>query len=263
MVKFLTTTEVTAEIEKLIKEAEKKVTLISPFVDIPRALLQNLQSACEQNVEIVLIYGKRQSAEDSEELKSEIKNQLSQLHTLTLRYLDNLHAKCYFNEHHMVITSMNLYDYSAHQNREMGILVSAKDDKEVFDDAVREANDIIGRATPKSLKRNVLVDGLKGLAKAAKSIADSTTETEPKRPKSRPYSYKPRTKREGYFCIRCRTSIPYNLEAPYCLTCYKKWSEGGGNPDYIERHGSCHTCGRPAPTSKARPQCISCYKPRR
>jgi len=242
MVKFLTTTEVTAEIEKLIKEAEKKVTLISPFVDIPRALLQNLQSACERNVEIRLIYGKRQGAEDSEELKSEIKNQLSQLHTLTLHYLDNLHAKCYFNEHHMVITSMNLYDYSAHQNREMGILVSAKDDKEVFDDAVREANDIIGRATPKSLKRKVLVDRLKGLAKDAKLKLDSEIQ------------------RNAGYCIRCRKRIPLDVKQPLCHDCWEKWNIHKKS-SFKEKY--CHICGERASTSMARPQCNSCYRPQR
>jgi len=249
MAKFLNTSKAFAEIEEIISKTNNKVVLISPYIKIPELLLARLKYIDGKGIKIVVVCRKGN-------LKADVRSDLKQLKSLELRFDENLHAKCYYNEDSMVIGSLNLYDYSQQNNREMGILLSLKDDHAVFNEARKEAEFIVSNADKDSLISNVFGR----VVKETKSILDSATRDDSRTPRRTRITS--RTKREGYFCIRCRTSIPYNLEAPYCLTCYKKWSEGGGNPDYIERHGSCHTCGRPAPTSKARPQCISCYKPR-
>jgi len=43
----------------------------------------------------------------------------------------------------MVITSLNLYDYSQQNNREMGVLLTLKDDHDIFLEAREEANFIV------------------------------------------------------------------------------------------------------------------------
>ena len=43
-------------------------------------------------------------------------------------FREHLHAKCYMNDSHALVTSMNLYEFSQVNNDEMGILVSAEDD---------------------------------------------------------------------------------------------------------------------------------------
>jgi len=247
MAEFLTTRGTSSAIEKIINDAKDRLVLISPFVKIPDTLFQNLKVADRKPVKITLVYGKG-------ELKPDVKNQLKQLNNLSLRFLKELHAKCFFNEECMVITSMNLYDFSEINNKEMGVLVTVKDDPDVFEKAREEADRIVDSAKEVKLRRAVL----NGAAKMVKSVVDSAPKDEPKRPKSRSYSYKPRTRQPGY-CIRCKTSIPYNLDSPYCRDCWKKWKEGGGNPDYRERDGKCHACGKPAPTTMLKPQCNSCY----
>ena len=64
---------------------------------------------------------------------------------LELRFCENLHAKCYFNENLMVLTSMNLHQFSQSNNREMGVLIKCEDknDEELFLNAKKEANLII------------------------------------------------------------------------------------------------------------------------
>ena len=47
-----------------------------------------------------------------------------------------------------------------------------------------------------------------------------------------------------------------DLDAPYCLDCYKVWAQYE-DPDYPEKY--CHTCGNRASTSMAKPECNSCY----
>ena len=220
MARFLTTRGASYEIENIISTAKNSLVLISPYIKIPEPLLQSLKDAAKRKVKITLVYGKGK-------LKPDVVSQLEQLDNLSLYFLNNLHAKCFLNEECMVITSLNLLD-SSEQNREMGVLISAKDDEDVFKGAVKEAKLIIG----------------------------SSTKDELRRPKGKPYSY--RTKQTG-FCIRCKRKIPYNLDYPLCDECFEVWVQYG-DLDYPEHY--CHTCGKRASTSKARPECNSCYKPR-
>lgn len=229
MAEFLTTRGIGSKIENIINSAENRVTLISPFVKIPDSLFQCLKDASSRKVKIALVYGKK-------ELEPDVKSQLEQLGSnLSLYFLEKLHAKCFFNEDYMVITSMNLYDFSELNNEEMGVLIGAKEDEKIFKDAERKAQSIINSAEKIKLGGSVLDT----IVKEMKSMAESISAAE----------------FVGH-CIRCKTSIEYNPEKPLCDDCFPKWAEYG-NPDHKEKF--CHSCGKPASTTKARPLCPSCY----
>lgn len=253
MAKFLTSRGTTLEIENIINNADKGLVLISPYLKIPSSLFQNLLTAEKRGVSTELVYGKG-------DLQSEVKQQLQKLRNTKVYFLENLHAKCYFNEKSMVITSLNLYDFSEQNNREMGVLVTIDKDKELFDEAFKEARRILSL----SILQNFIPQ---------QSISKSTSNPQAKK-------YTETTNKEGMglsllrgfagiltnatgiqkgYCIRCRTRIPDNLDAPYCRNCFSQWVKGGGNPTYVERQGHCHTCGRQAPVSKAKPECNKCY----
>ena len=150
MAKFLTTSGVSYQVELIIKESKKKLVLISPFVQISKVLLERLQNASDKGVQIHLIYGK-------DELKPVEKKQLNSIENLRLYYYQNLHAKCYFNEKTMVVTSMNLYEFSDKHNREMGVLIQKSDDAEMFNDGVEETASIIKSAKIIELENKVLI----------------------------------------------------------------------------------------------------------
>ena len=221
MAEFLTTQGTSYYIEDIIRNAKNELVLISPYLQLSKTFFERLQDADRQNVKIILIYGK-------DELKPNEKKQLQELRNLSLYFFKHLHAKCFFNEESMVITSMNMYEFSEKTNREMGVLIRAKDDEKVYGEAVKEAQSIVHLATKDELKR----------------------------PKSRSYSYKPRTKQTGH-CLRCGKSIPLALGKPYCPDCFVAWSEWE-NPNYKEQY--CHNCGKPAPTTMLKPQCPSCFR---
>ena len=48
----------------------------------------------------------------------------------------------------MVVTSLNLYEYSQFNNREMGLLLTKESDAQAFDEAIEEAEFIIQTARP-------------------------------------------------------------------------------------------------------------------
>ena len=148
MVKFLTTLAISAQIEKIIKKAKKQITLISPYIKLSKILFDRLKDTDKRNIKIRLIYGKKEL--NSEELKV-----LRELVNLELYFYENLHAKCYFNEDLMVITSLNLHEFSQANNREMGILIKHKEEEKLYNDVVKEVNSILQNSTHVILGRNL------------------------------------------------------------------------------------------------------------
>lgn len=230
MAEFLTTSGTSYQIENIIIEAKTKLVLVSPYLQISKTFYERLKDASAKNVAIKLIYGK-------DELKPNERNSLADLKNIELFFFENLHAKCYFNESKMVITSMNMYEFSEKNNREMGVLIDRISDRVLFDKAVNETLSIIQSSEQIQLKktdRKYYVEK-RQLENAA------------------PSGYKKAIR--GY-CIRCETRINYEPNRPFCTDCYTVWS-AFENPDYQEN--VCHRCGEYEMTSMNRPQCYTCY----
>lgn len=229
MAEFLTTNGTSYNIENIIIDAKSKLILVSPYLQISKTFYERLKDASNKNVAIKIIYGK-------DELKTNERNSLAELNNVELYFFENLHAKCYFNETKMVITSMNMYEFSEKNNREMGVLIDRNTDKELFDKAVKETLSIIQSAKQIALRKT-----------------DKTIFVDKKQSNKNQSNYKKIIK--GY-CIRCETLIDYNPTRPYCGNCFSTWSQFE-NPDYQEN--VCHRCGEYEITSMNKPQCYSCY----
>ncbi len=235
MAKFLTTSGTSHYIEEVIINAKYKLVLVSPYLQISKTLFERLKDATKRGVTIKIIYGK-------DELKPNERNSLAELNKLELYYLENLHAKCYFSENEMVITSMNMYEFSEKNNREMGVYIDSRIDKELFDQAVKETLSIIEHSEIIPLQKVERSYYKKDKAPASDSNKDYNKVQPPKL---------------GY-CLRCETRIPYNPEKPYCLNCFSIWAQFE-NINYNEN--VCHCCGEfTNPVSMGKPQCYNCSK---
>lgn len=229
MAKFLTTHGTSYQIENIIKNAESKLVLVSPYLQLSNTFFERLKDADRQHVEIKIIYGK-------DDLKPNERNSLAELSRLELFYFENLHAKCYFNESEMVITSMNMYEFSQKNNREMGVFIKKLEDSQLFNDAVKETQSIIQSSE------------LISLAKTTRRFyADENRETG---------ANGASTPKRGY-CIRCEERIAYSIDKPYCYDCFMVWSQFE-NPHYQE--SVCHGCGEFENTSMEKPVCYGCYQ---
>lgn len=136
MARFLTTTDCSAAIERVIREAEGKLTLISAYVWPRIVYYERLRDAGERGVETTIIFGKRA-------MPGKVFKEFANLPRTRLYYLDVLHAKCYFNEREAVITSLNLLGWSEQANREMGVLLSATEDAAAYQAMVKEVASIL------------------------------------------------------------------------------------------------------------------------
>ena len=229
MADFLSTLQISTRIEDIIVTGKKRITLISPYLQISQILIERLEDANSDGVEIVVVYGK-------DKLKPKERKQLTELSNLTLYFSKNLHAKCYFNEELMVVTSMNLYEFSEKNNREMGIGLERRSDKDLYNEALTEVESIIRASQLKHQGRGV------GKKKESGSIFGKIKKLVDFRPT------------EGK-CIRCREIIDFDSTDPLCPKCLKNWNYYK-NSNYQEKF--CHECGDKAKTSMAKPICESC-----
>lgn len=230
MAKFLTTKSSSSSIERIINNAERRVVLISPFIKIDDPLFRCLKDANKKRVNIIVLYGKKK------ELESNIKERLSTLDCLILRFLENVHAKCFYNESEMVITSLNLYDFSEVNNEEMGVLLTRTEDESAFLEAVHNAESLVNHSEPIKTRASFLEQ----VTKEVKSLTDSMGLNTSKG-----------------FCIRCGTSIDFDMDKVLCDNCYDKWAKYKA-PNYKEKF--CHKCGKSVAVTKAKPLCRSCFK---
>jgi phosphatidylserine/phosphatidylglycerophosphate/cardiolipin synthase-like enzyme len=221
MTKFLTTLETSAKIEKIIRQAKEELTLITPYLKLTQIFHDRLVDAGSRNIKIKLIYGK-------EELNPEDLERLNELKNLELYFCENLHAKCYFNENLMVISSMNLHEFSQTNNREMGVQIKLEEDAALFNDAKNEAISII------------------------KASVKETSESKISNLEENKEKYQDK----GY-CIRCKTEIDFNPQRPLCRLCYNVWIKFA-EPYYQEKF--CHKCGREFATTYAHPLCKICWQ---
>lgn len=235
MAEFYSTKGISHRIDEIIANSNSKVILMSPYLKISQFNLDRIKEASNRGVDITIIYGK-------DELKKEERESLSTIEKLNLYFFKNLHAKCYFNEKEMIITSMNLYDYSEMNNREMGVSLKKSEDKDAFEKAYKEAKAIKDGSEHKKLKNS------RQSGQTKKSINNKSN--------SKDRYNKKYKKHEGY-CIRCGMELSFNPGQPLCRDCYDSWS-WYGNIDYPEKY--CHMCGKHEETTMEKPLCYNCYK---
>lgn len=135
MAKFLTTVGNSFYIEQIIIKAEKDLTLVTPYLNLSKNFIERLSDANKKGIRITLIYGKN-------ELKRTEKQKIENLENIEIYFCENLHAKCYHNENDLIITSMNLYEFSERNNREMGLLIEKATDQEIFEETLAEIESI-------------------------------------------------------------------------------------------------------------------------
>ena len=238
MAKFLTTTGISYRLDEIIKSAEERLVIISPFLRINERIREALEDKDRMKIDIRVVYGKN-------ELQPEENNWLESMTSIRTSYCKNLHAKCYLNEHQALLTSMNLYEFSQVNNHEMGILVVREDERELYDEILQDSMRIV------RISEEIRV-------KVARVDAGEKDGRKPRKTKTRRKRRVTLRKPKRGFCIRCKDVLPLPDPAkPYCKRCYKIWNRYK-NESYEEKH--CHMCGREHATTLREPVCRSCYK---
>src|SRR6185437_15843077 len=133
----------------------------------------------------------------------------------------------YVNDDKMIITSLNLYEFSMANNKEMGVLIDKNDagDIQLFEDAFKEV-DYINETSQKF-----------ELSASKPSFKNSDFKSNIER------SHSKNLNNQTGYCIRTGVEIPFDIEKPLSREAYKKWNERA-NPDFAENY--CHFSGEPS-----------------
>ena len=236
LARFLTTTGVSYQLEEIIKGAEERLVIISPFLRINERIKSLFEDRDRMKIDIRVVYGKS-------ELQPEEISWLESMDSIRTSFCKNLHAKCYLNENRALLTSMNLYEFSQVNNYEMGVLVGREDEPELYDEIFQETMRI--------------VRGSEEIRVTVARVSKATKIGQSSKRKTRPKERSSRQKPGSGFCIRCRKTLPADPTKAYCKHCYRSWNRYK-NRHYKENH--CHLCGRKHAATLNQPVCSKCYR---
>jgi phosphatidylserine/phosphatidylglycerophosphate/cardiolipin synthase-like enzyme len=237
MARFLNTKKSVSEIEDLIRDAGQTLILISPYLKLSKDFKELLSYRNSKDKITTVIFGKVELNPD--EMKF-----LESLQFVILKYKDDLHAKCYLNDEKMIITSLNLYEFSMNNNKEMGVLIEKANanDLELFEEAYKEV-DYINTTSQRFAYKT------QSVSQVSSKQAISKEDEKPKQVGSKTGD---KSKNGKGFCIRTGVEIPFNLEKPMSYDAFKSWSKYS-DTEYPEKF--CHFSGEPSngETSVSRP----------
>lgn len=235
MAKFFGTMGINHRLEELIKGAQERLILISPYLKLNARMKQLLEDKDRAKININVIYGKNELQPDEDKW-------LKSMKSIRTTFCQHLHAKCYISETQALITSMNLYEFSQVNNEEMGIWVTRSDDPELYAEIHADALRLV------RFSQDVPA------APEKKASAAAVVAPEPRRPPTRAAN----ASNGDAYCIRCsKKTVRLNPARPLCGDCFQTWSVFE-NWDYTEN--ACHACGRAHATSFRRPLCSDCFR---
>lgn len=181
MAKFLNTDLLTTWITRLIEEAERELVIIVPYIKTSERVYNLLKQADARGVETLLIYRESKLSEPERKKLKEISN-------LNLLHHPNVHAKCYYNGKYLILGSMNLYEYSELNNREMGVLLHKDplddqngftdfiDSDATFEEAIAEIKNIINGSEFEKQSRETIEEGFEmDIIKTSKEFKEEFT----------------------------------------------------------------------------------------
>ena len=130
MATFLTAQGVSWHVQSIVNNAQQRLFIVSPHLALSPSLLQSIQTVGAK-VPTSIIYREWNLSDD-------LLEKLRHIRKLSLLQNSNLYARCYFNEHAMVLTSMSLSEYEKTDNWEMGVLIDRELDTSLYQSAFDE-----------------------------------------------------------------------------------------------------------------------------
>lgn len=214
--RFLTTQEISGEIERVMREARVFILLVSPYVEVAELYLQRLRDAADKGVRLSLVFRAGQ------ERKLD-RVALTAIRGLRLMSLDRLHAKCYLNENDAIVTSMNLYDNTQYRNREIGITVCRAAEGDMYQQVLAEATALENAASKDyQLVTSVAADGRD---EGTCIRCGSVVELDPEKPLcDRCYTEWARYRNPDYverYCHFCGREAQTTIAKPLCRACFR------------------------------------------
>lgn len=247
ILEILSESSLNASIETLIKSAQKELIFISPFIKLHKRIRDSLKPIKDfPEISITIVFGQNPD-EKSKSFPKEDFDFISDFPNVKILYEHRLHAKLFLNESSVILTSMNLYDYSQNNNIEVGVLYEKEGILEdlkskipnwqtFYEQARNIAFDIIENSEQIFNKEPKIESKFLGRGKYLGSDTKIDKRNE---------LFSSGVKDEANsimfgFCIRTGKKIPFDLKNPFSEEAFSTWSKFS-NKDYPEKF--CHFSG--------------------
>lgn len=254
---LLNSAEVFSRLVKLIREARREVWLVSPYTTLggDDVVGGAIREALKRRVEVNLVF----RLDSGDRLNNTIlsNKSIAGLIGAGLRVwvAAGVHAKLYWSDAGVLLTSANLLGASLEDVVEVGLWSSERTH-------VAEARRFYEQnIAPRLVSPSEMEDLLAGRAALDRSTGeviplDDLEEEEDEEEEDEEDDEDEGEEDEG-FCIRCRESIALDPEKPYCLRDYRVWARYKDG-DYEDAF--CHACGTDYPATLNKPLCRTCYR---
>ena len=192
---------------ELIGRSEKYLVLVSPYLKLWGHLETQIENSVKRKVDVQMWY-----RSDQEKKYKKTYDKLSGM-GVKVGKINTLHSKLYLSEKEGLMTSMNLLDFSKSNSREIGILTDERKMLVQFKDYIED------------LTQKPIVPKKSFLQRGMELLKDDE-------PTPQPDFQRTQSNGDGH-CIRCSTSISYNVKVPYCKKCYSSWNKYKNNPGQL------------------------------
>jgi hypothetical protein len=232
MGEFLTGKKLKNKVLDIIDSAEKKLTIVSPYIKLHDYYRKKLANKTE-NIQLIttLIYQKEKSGKKLNISQHDLEF-FKIFKKISIYANRRLHAKLYANESGMLLTSMNLYKFSQENNNiEFGVYYPANS-------SLKNRQDLYIRANIQQTLQNIIVKSSLEYTNIPTVQHDLFTAYYAAKTADRinNMSFPPE---EGY-CIRTGAAIPFNIRKPYSAEAFKDWVKEGSQVKYEH---FCHLTG--------------------
>ena len=223
--------DVTKEILDVFENARSEVVAVTPYLNLSEGAITAIQSARRRNVQVTFVIRKQKHKPDLRASLNVLRN-----NNVEVWELNRLHAKIYYNDSAVLLTSMNLLKSSMDKGREVACTLSDNASKLQVRNYVQG---LIEEARVRQRASNPVA------TRAASFLSRVVT------------ALRSRTYEQGGavlagFCISCCADIVLDRRFPLCAEHSALWQKRfSGN--------YCLMCGESAKTTKAKPLCDSCY----
>jgi len=219
---FLTSNGISYYLEKIIREAREELYILFPYLQMSRELFELLKETSDRGVPVIIVYA-------NEDLHLDEKLKLGGLGSLEIYQSENLNAKCCCSEKSVILTSMDIHQFTAFETLEMGVAFTRSGDNDIYKKTYGEIKSVITSSKNMNLHKRPVEELIQPSVKVKKIYHG--------------------------FCIICAMPVSYNIEKPFCRNCASKH---GVNGEASDKAGFCHRCGTPFKVGINKPLCETC-----
>ena len=265
MNKIISNHHISPTIIDLIKNSEKYVVLVSPYLWLWGHLKDEIMKCVvEREVKVLLIIKEFEKDSSKNKKKSSIQlnkridileETLEEFYSYGVEVFTNesLHTKLYMSEKLSLISSMNLYDYSMKSNQELGVVFDDDDTRKQLNEYVKElkSNSISYQDSNDYDDGPDIPDRLGNCIRCGKSDIE-----EPPPMNDIDTIMSEIIDKELLEELRDNDEEWDKSNCYLCEDCLPIWVKYGSNVEYPEKY--CFVCGEEHETSVKRPFCKDC-----